>query len=109
MSVFIPNHYPVQCDNDTITIPLASSYGTNVQADAGTDGQGVLKSTDGGESWTAINSGLANLSIRALAIDPFNPTTIYAGIDAVYSYDDLGSDSPDFSDSSDSSDSSDFF
>ena len=79
---------------------------------AGTDGQGVYKSTDGGESWTAINSDLANLSIHALAIDPINPTTIYAGIDGVYSFEDLGSDSADSADvldSSDSSDSSDFF
>jgi hypothetical protein len=82
---------------------------------AGTEFQGVFKSTDGGESWTAINDGLTNLSINALAIDPINPTTIYAGIDGVYRYEDLGTnasdllDSLDSLDSSDSSDSFDFF
>jgi len=41
----------------------------------------VFKSTDGGASWSAINSGLTNIRVRALAIDPANPTTLYAGTD----------------------------
>src|SRR5205807_1592760 len=40
---------------------------------------GVYKSTDGGAHWTAINNGLTNKSIRALAIDPKTPTTLYVG------------------------------
>ncbi len=44
----------------------------------------MLKSTDGGVSWFAINSGLTGLidttsSISALAIQADNPSTVYAG------------------------------
>jgi len=38
---------------------------------------GVYKSTDGGASWQA--TGLTNLLVQALAIDPQTPTTLYAG------------------------------
>ncbi len=46
---------------------------------AGTWGFGVLKSTDGGESWHQVNAGLWLQKISALAADPNNPETIYAG------------------------------
>jgi photosystem II stability/assembly factor-like uncharacterized protein len=45
---------------------------------AGTWG-GVFRSTDGGESWNAVNSGLTSLIVPALSIRPDTPTTIYAG------------------------------
>jgi hypothetical protein len=45
---------------------------------AGTPG-GVFKSTNGGGSWTAINTGLTNTVVSALAIDPSAPATLYAG------------------------------
>ena len=40
---------------------------------------GLFKSTNGGESWIMSNAGLTNPQIDALAIDPRNPDTIYAG------------------------------
>src|SRR5436309_3169218 len=50
---------------------------------AGTRESGVFKSTDGGGSWRAINSGLAyvngTLTILDLVIDPQSPATLYAG------------------------------
>jgi photosystem II stability/assembly factor-like uncharacterized protein len=46
---------------------------------AGTSGGGVFKSTDGGRNWTAANSGLTELDVRILAIDPQDTTTLYAG------------------------------
>src|SRR5438477_10530431 len=47
---------------------------------AGTGG-GVFKTTDGGASWTAINTGLTSafLTVYALAVDPSKPGTLYAG------------------------------
>jgi hypothetical protein len=47
-------------------------------------GGGVFKSTNAGGTWVAANAGLPkvgiyNLGIRALAIDPVTPTTVYAG------------------------------
>src|SRR3989442_3769376 len=41
---------------------------------AGTRDHGVYKSTDGGRSWQAVNSGLNNLSVSALVVDSRNPT-----------------------------------
>ena len=43
---------------------------------AGT-GAGVFKSTDGGMNW--VSSGLTSFGVAALAIDPTNPSTLYAG------------------------------
>jgi hypothetical protein len=46
---------------------------------AGARGGGVFKSTNGGQSWTAVNDGLTDIFIDALAIDPSEPATLYAG------------------------------
>jgi hypothetical protein len=56
---------------------------------AGTE-SGVFKSTNGGESWRAANSGLDNnplslIPIKALAVDPVTPSTLYAGTNS-YTY-----------------------
>lgn len=40
---------------------------------------GVFKSTDGGATWNAVNAGLNGLNVRALAIPPNAPATLYAG------------------------------
>ena len=46
---------------------------------AGTDSNGVFKTTNGGGSWAAVNTGLTNFQVTALAIDPQTPATVYAG------------------------------
>ncbi|MFZ1756707.1 MAG: hypothetical protein WAU10_23345, partial [Caldilineaceae bacterium] len=40
---------------------------------------GVWKTTNGGDSWTPLTDNQASLSMGALALDPQNPDTIYAG------------------------------
>ena len=45
----------------------------------GHDGGGVFKSTNGGGNWSAVNTGLTNTYVHALAIDPATPATLYAG------------------------------
>ena len=45
----------------------------------GTRGGGVFKSTNGGSSWTKMNTGLTNTGVISLAIDPINTQIIYAG------------------------------
>ncbi len=45
---------------------------------AGTDGNGVYKSTDAGQSWKAINNGLPNLDVYTLAIS-YHDDKIYVG------------------------------
>ena len=44
---------------------------------AGTRLDGVYKTTDGA-SWTRISDGLGTLDVRAIAIDPQTPATLYA-------------------------------
>jgi hypothetical protein len=40
---------------------------------------GVYRSTNGGNSWTRVVSGMTNVAVLSLAIDPLTPTTLYAG------------------------------
>lgn len=49
----------------------------------GGPGSGLHKSTDGGETWKALKSGIpnSNLGKIGLAMSPFNPETIYAAIE----------------------------
>jgi len=42
-------------------------------------GSGVLKSTDGGASWAAVNNGLGDLWLYAITADPANGQVLYAG------------------------------
>ena len=44
---------------------------------AGTQGSGVLRSSDGGKTW--YPGGLAGHIVKALAISPTQPGTVYAG------------------------------
>jgi photosystem II stability/assembly factor-like uncharacterized protein len=46
----------------------------------GTWKDGLFKTTDGGSSWVAKNAGLTASDVRAVAIDPNAPQTIYAGL-----------------------------
>ncbi|MGH9759956.1 MAG: SBBP repeat-containing protein, partial [Blastocatellia bacterium] len=44
----------------------------------GTDGQGIFKSNDAGRSWAGANNGIPTKGIIDLAIDPSNPSNVYA-------------------------------
>jgi photosystem II stability/assembly factor-like uncharacterized protein len=44
------------------------------------DDGGVYKSTDGGQRWQRLETGFERLSVSSLALDPKNPSTIYAGL-----------------------------
>jgi hypothetical protein len=41
--------------------------------------RGLFKSTDRGATWAPINTGLSDLAVQALAIDPVHDSTLYAG------------------------------
>jgi photosystem II stability/assembly factor-like uncharacterized protein len=43
-------------------------------------GGGAYKSIDGGNTWMAINNGLAEDWVYSLAIDPSTPSTVYAAL-----------------------------
>jgi len=46
---------------------------------AGSAGNGVARSLDGGVTWTAENDGLGSASVSSLVIDPILPSLIFAG------------------------------
>src|SRR5262249_39208964 len=39
----------------------------------------IVKSTDGGDTWSPVNAGLSDTDVRALVIDPIISNTLYAG------------------------------
>jgi len=47
---------------------------------AGTWGNGIYKSVDGGRTWFSSSKGLSNLMIQSLAISPSRPNALYAGV-----------------------------
>ncbi|MBD3168963.1 MAG: T9SS type A sorting domain-containing protein [candidate division Zixibacteria bacterium] len=40
---------------------------------------GILKSTDGGDSWTPVSDAVPSLSVGDIAMDPANPEVLYFG------------------------------
>lgn len=47
--------------------------------------QGVFKSTDGGQTWEPADTGIVLTDLISLAIDPTNPSIVYAGARAFIS------------------------
>lgn len=45
---------------------------------------GVFRSLDGGQTWEHLTSGLPNLAATDLALDPVNPSILYAGIGHIF-------------------------
>jgi hypothetical protein len=76
------HRYPTPC----ASIPLSSgpvrcvavSNTTPSTVYAGTGSGGIYRSTDAGVTWKQANSGLTESTLRAVAIDPINPLTVYA-------------------------------
>jgi photosystem II stability/assembly factor-like uncharacterized protein len=59
---------------------LALDPSTPTTIYAGTNGDGVLRSDDGGMTWRgSMDSGLTDRFVEALAVDPAGPDTVYAG------------------------------
>ena len=46
---------------------------------AATDNQGVLRSPDGGQSWTLLNNGIRSFLLYRIVIHPHFPDILYAG------------------------------
>ena len=67
-------------DLDTMTVnALTVDPGVTSLVFAGTAGSGVYRSTTGGASWGSLSTGLIAGNVYALAIDPADPDTLYAG------------------------------
>jgi hypothetical protein len=69
---------PTDASGDTIYVGTGEP---NASADSGA-GQGIYKSTDGGDSWSLVpgSTFAINRSIGSVVIDPTNSSTIYVGI-----------------------------
>jgi len=69
---------PTDSSGDTIYVGTGEP---NASADSGA-GQGIYKSTNGGESWSLVpgSTFAVNRSIGNVVIDPTNPNTMYVGI-----------------------------
>ena len=63
-------------------LSLAVDRVAPVNVYAGTNGGGVFKSPNAGTSWAAVNNGLTNRVINALAVDPSVSGTVYAATGA---------------------------
>jgi photosystem II stability/assembly factor-like uncharacterized protein len=88
---FVAGNFPIQASDGRITVAIAPSDPQTLYASVSASGQGgssfghlleVLKSTDGGDTWTALpntpdlgGSGWYGLP---LAVDPSDPNTVYA-------------------------------
>jgi photosystem II stability/assembly factor-like uncharacterized protein len=46
---------------------------------AGTDGGGAYRSNDGGDTWTAMNTGLGDLTVESLILDDGTCHVLQAG------------------------------
>ncbi|MBT7371425.1 MAG: hypothetical protein HN816_12300, partial [Gammaproteobacteria bacterium] len=76
--------YLVINPDDTDTLYLSTGIfdieANNSDCDAGLiGGEGILKSTDGGTSWTAVNQGIEDLYLGSLRMHPTNPEILFAG------------------------------
>jgi photosystem II stability/assembly factor-like uncharacterized protein len=68
-------------DVRALAVAIDPSSPTGVSEYAGTVSKGVYKSTAGNGNWNNINAGLpfpTGLDVRAVAVDPVKPATLYA-------------------------------
>jgi photosystem II stability/assembly factor-like uncharacterized protein len=54
-----------------------------------TDAGGIWKSSDGGKSWTPKTDFMPAISMGAVALDPTNPSTVYAGSGSLFNLGDF--------------------
>src|SRR5260221_7467691 len=66
---------------------VAPSQPTTLYAFPGSDGGGVFKSTDSGNTWQSVAAGMSagscDIHVNDVAIDPTQPNTVYAATNAL--------------------------
>lgn len=66
------------CGGGVYALAISPNYATDQTIFAGGH-EAVFKSTNGGSSWEAMNAGLTDFNISALALTPTTPPTLFAG------------------------------
>ncbi len=68
--------------SDLRALAISPNFATDQTVYAGSYGPGIFRSTDGGNTWSAVNSGLPYVAVSALAISPDfeHDATIYVGL-----------------------------
>ena len=61
-----------------ILCPWRLTPGAAATLYAGTSGQGIYKTTNGGQDWSPVSPGFADAIVYGVAIDPAQPDTLYA-------------------------------
>jgi hypothetical protein len=79
----LPNATASGIINDIAIDPSGSTDSTIYVA---TGGGGVWKTTDGGAKWSPTTDTMPVLNIGAVAIDPSNPSIVYAGVGGPWGY-----------------------
>ncbi|HKK61290.1 MAG TPA: hypothetical protein VJ951_01950 [Bacteroidales bacterium] len=70
------------CDPNTLYAATWQRHRTVAAYMGGGPGSGIHRSTDGGETWEKLSSGLpkSNMGKIGIAVSPFNPDIVYAAI-----------------------------
>jgi hypothetical protein len=81
----------VVLSSETVRSESSALSGQNDVAEtilyAGLQYGAVYGSTDGGSNWVALNKGLGNMTVLSLAVDPEDPSGLWAGtVDGVWRY-----------------------
>jgi len=77
-----PNRWTAIGPDGANVVALAIDPRTPTTAFAAATVSGILKTVDGGATWTITNGTLPTRNVWVLAIDPSMPDTVYAGTDA---------------------------
>jgi photosystem II stability/assembly factor-like uncharacterized protein len=64
---------------DTIAVAPSDPQVIYAGSTGADGGKGIFKSSDGGRNWIAINYGITNKRINAIAVNPHNSKIVYAG------------------------------
>jgi hypothetical protein len=72
---------PIPAENPSL-VPREVALFDKSRIYLATQGGGILVSRDDCKSGTASNTGLGNLYVNTVAVDPNNPETVYAGTEA---------------------------
>ena len=78
---WISTHFNTTTGARITSLAVSPALASDATLFAGTEAHGVLRSTDYGDTWTPLNTGLGTLRVNALALSPAYPDdpTLFVG------------------------------